>query len=268
MDGIWIGKFDSRYVEDSQVHFLAKFGKKKHLERIIKGKIRFSPAQFYIEQEEKTNIKGQGDLFEGKMRIPTNVKAKLYDQKSGMLLQERMLTAGGVVNFDSVSSMPICCFYAGTTDECMLTEAKKEVFIRLLPQNIETIRKDFNNPEAVLLIFNPQDYICDMKRILNVEASGIHYFDLDKLPLQYFSFLCNGKEEISWQDFNNATFRANDKYRALLCKDVFFKNQKEYRFIKIDEAIETPKEYDFPFHYQYRLILSEEFFEGIKVNLL
>ena len=60
---------NDKFIDDSDILFLIKFGKKTHLQDILNNKLRFAPSQQYIEQEQKLYDKGQGDLLEGKMKI-------------------------------------------------------------------------------------------------------------------------------------------------------------------------------------------------------
>ena len=69
-------------INDSDILFLIKFGKKTHLQDILDNKLRFAPSQQYIEQEQKLHDKGQGDLLEGKMKIHS-ISTKATDTKTG-----------------------------------------------------------------------------------------------------------------------------------------------------------------------------------------
>ena len=77
--------------------------------------------------------------------------------------------------------------------------------------------------------------------------------------LRMYMYLTTGDEKL----VNNGTMTYDNRYRHLLCKDISFSNQKEYRFIITDELIESPAFYDFHFNSEYKIVPIEELYEKI-----
>lgn len=247
------------YIEDSEVEFLIKFGQKKHLEEIINGNIRFCPSQKYIEQEKLLHDKGQGDLLEGKMRLMVD-SARMYDQQTNELMFEINKPSELIVTIQNVNSMPICCFFAGTKQDYKRVN-KDNYKIKFNSEIEQTIKHDFHEPDSALIIFNPSDFIANMKINLNAAASSIRYYDYSIQTLQQYRFLCSGSEEGSV-----GSMVYENRYRHLLCKDISFKNQKEYRFIVLNELINEPKLYPFAFDYDYLIVPATDLFSGLMVE--
>lgn len=254
----------SGFVDDKDIKFLVKFGENAHLQQIVDGDIRFSPSQKYIKQEQLLHDKGQGDLLEGKMKIPANA-IQIYSNDTNELIDYANATSEApiyvTISIQDVNNMPISCFLIGTDHDCVVEHGHTR--INFSDDIINTVKNDFHNPDSALVILEPQRYISDMKKHLNVVASSIRYYDYSKCYVQQFSYLCTGDENA---DFKSLSMTYENRYRHLLCKDIFFKNQKEYRFIKLDELIDVPKSYPFEFNYEYKLVSCEDLFNGMLLD--
>ena len=53
----------------AEIKFLLKFGKREHLESLVKGSIYCSNAITFWGIEDKLKIKGQGDILEARTRM-------------------------------------------------------------------------------------------------------------------------------------------------------------------------------------------------------
>lgn len=251
----------SGYVKDEDVLFLVKFGKKEHLEQIVSGETRFSPSQKYVEQEKKLHDKGQGDLLEGKMKLHVE-SYTMESHEDGRIIKVNH-PEDFLINIQDVNDMPIICYLCGTYEDCSEYKAPNEYIINFSEDVKETIIKDFHNPDSALIIFEPQRYIKDMQERLNTVSSSIRYYDYSKMWIQQYMFLCKGDEDA---EIGNGIMTYDNRYRHLLCKDIAFKNQKEYRFIKLDELIDSPKTYEFAFDYDYEIVPCEKLFSGFTVK--
>ena len=67
---------------------------------------------------------------------------------------------------------------------------------------------------------------------------SIRYYDYDINPLQMYMFLSTGEETMQTNTVMSMTYE--NRYRNLLCKDVSFSQQDEYRFIETNELITEP----------------------------
>ena len=85
------------------------------------------------------------------------------------------------------------------------------------------------------------------KRIIGFAAVligvSIRYYDYDINPLQMYMFLSTGEETMQTNTVMSMTYEK--RYRNLLCKDVSFSQQDEYRFIETNELITEPVFYLF-----------------------
>ena len=84
----------------------------------------------------------------------------------------------------------------------------------------------------------------------------------DQQIMQHYMYLTNGTEDI----VSEGTMTYDNRYRHLLCKDISFKNQYDYRFIKIDELANAPISRAFSFTSKYLLVNINELFKGISVD--
>lgn len=97
-----------------------------------------------------------------------------------------------------------------------------------------------------------------MKKITNhqIISDDIHYYDYDVNILQMYMFLATCSTKI--QDNQELSMTYENRYRHLLCKDIDFEHQQEYRLIVLDESITDPKFYQFQFTSKYMLVPIEQ----------
>lgn len=58
----------------------------------------------------------------------------------------------------------------------------------------------------------------------------------------------------------------DNRFRHLLCKDISFEGQREYRFIGIDELIDKPIFYSFNFSSKYMMVTIDSLKEPLEIN--
>lgn len=83
-------------------------------------------------------------------------------------------------------------------------------------------------------------------------SGEIKYYDYDMNPIQMYMFLTMGIEEIQTNKYLSMTY--DNRYRHLLCKDVAFESQREYRFIGLDDLISNPVFYNFKYNGKYLIV--------------
>ena len=200
-----------------------KYGEKEHLQQIVDGKLRFTPSQTYIKIEEKQHNKGQGDLLEGRMKIKIEGARKSHPETNEYLRTLPKSTV--VISIQDVSNMPIFCLsYYG---EESMVDVEGLTTIDIDDEHIDGVKKDFVSGE-------------------------IKYYDYDMDPIQMYMFLAMGTEEIQTDKYLSMTY--DNRYRHLLCKDVAFENQREYRFIRLDDLISNPVFYNFKYNGKYLIV--------------
>lgn len=236
------------------IKFLVKYGEKEHLQQIVDGKLRFTPSQTYIKLEEKQHNKGQGDLLEGKMKIKIE-GARVYHPVTNEYLGT--LPKGiFTISIQDVSNMPIFCL--SHYGEESIEEIDGVSKIAIDGEHIEGVKRDFPKATHALIIYEPDKFNRSVMNIddKNFVSDAIRYYDYDINPLQMYMFLTTGSEQIQTEEHLSMTYE--NRYRHLLCKDISFENQREYRFVGLDELITEPKFYDFRFDAKYQIVPIDE----------
>lgn len=236
--------------------FMIKYGKEEHLQQLVDGKIRFAPSQTYVRLEEAQHNKGQGDLLEGKMKIKMQ-SARLHSIETNELIRE--LPAGTmVVSLQNVNNMPVFCI--SQYDERQISDYTDELHytITLTDEKIGCIQNDFPEASHALIILEPDKFINEVRNIDGHRfiSDSIRYYDYDINPLQMYMFLATGEETVQTNTVMSMTY--DNRYRNLLCKDISFSQQDEYRFIEINELITDPVFYSFLFTSRYLIVPIEQ----------
>lgn len=236
------------------VSFFIKYGEKEHLQQIIDGQLRFTPSQAYIKFEETQHNKGQGDMLEGKMKIHFE-SAKMYHPETQELLGT-LPNSNVIVNIQDVSNMPIFCL--SHYDESYIQCTSDEKIIKIDDEHIKNVRRDFPKATHALIILEPEAFIQSVLDISDKKfANGeIKYFDYDINSLQMYMFLTTGGEEIKTNEALSMTYE--NRYRHLMCKDIDFANQREYRFVETSTLIDSPTKYEFKFKSKYLLVSIDD----------
>lgn len=236
------------------IKFFIKYGEREHLQQIVDGGLRFSPSQTYIRLEEKQHNKGQGDLLEGKMKVNAE-KIKFYNRETNecLVTQKKSIIT---VSIQNVSNMPIFCLshYGDESIEDIDGVSK----IAFDDEHIKGIKKDFPKATHALIIYEPDKFVDSVKNSIdrNLISDKIIYYDYSINVLQMYTFLTTGDEQIRTNEDFSMTY--DNRYRHLLCKDISFENQREYRFIVLDELITKPKFYNFKFDVKYQIVQIDD----------
>ena len=230
--------------------FFIKYGEKEHLQQIVDGKIRFTPSQTYIKLEEKQHNKGQGDLLEGKMKIKIE-SAEMYAPETNEYLGT-LPKSTVVISIQDVSNMPVFCLSHYGKES--ITDVEGTLIIDIDAEHIDGVKKDFPKAMHALIFFEPEKLISSVEKIEGKHfiSDEIKYYDYDKNPIQMYMFLTTGTEKIQTGERLSMTY--DNRYRHLLCKDVAFENQREYRFIGLDDLISAPVFYDFKYYGKYLIV--------------
>lgn len=245
--------------------FMIKYGEEAHLKQLVSGKIRFAPSQTYIKIEKEQNNKGQGDFLEGKVKLKTE-GVRLYNPNTNEFIG-MLPTSDIVMAAQDVNSMPVFCLSQYGQENVSDYVDDKNYTITLSDKKIKGIQTDFPKASHALIILEPEKFIEDVKGIANHQfaSGGIHYYDYEINPLQMFMFLTTGSEAIKKNAVMSMTYE--NRYRHLFCKDIFFLNQEEYRFIGLDELISEPVFYSFSFRSKYLIVPIEQLEQPIKIEI-
>ena len=246
--------------------FMIKYGEKEHLEQIIKGTIRFAPSQEYINLENALHNKGQGDLLEGKLKIKIQ-GGKIFHPETNEFLGYLPPNSTITISIQDVNNMPVFCL-SQYGDEYITEYIDEQNYsISLSADKISSIRSDFPKATHALIIYEPNKFIKDITSISGHQfANGnIHYYDYDINPMQMYMYLCSGSENIQTNTPLSMTYE--NRYRHLLCKDIAFSNQDEYRFIELNDLITSPVFYPFEFTSKYQIIPIEQLVNPLPISI-
>ena len=170
------------------------------------------------------------------------------------------------VGIDGVQYMPIFCMTAGSESDCETYISKSEYVIKFNEDYKNEIKSNFPKAEAALIILEPDTFLRKLKDTISgsVKADVIHYYNYDINDINMLSFLIDVN---SLEPGNIYSQPADNRYRHLLCKDQFFKEQREYRIILDSEEIHEPHKYDFEYESKYLLVDIDDLFSGIIVKI-
>lgn len=123
----------------------------------------------------------------------------------------------------------------------------------------EEIIISFPKANAALIITNPKAFNRKMEEMFGIcQHDRIHYYD----------YSINDKAQIDYLVPEGGGMKQEDLYRHLLTKDIYFKEQKEYRFIGLGYQIESPQVIPIETLNEgdYIIVDLEELWEGIIVT--
>ncbi|WP_312635141.1 hypothetical protein [Oscillibacter sp.] len=242
--------------ENTNMRFMIKYGKESHLQQIIDGKIRFSPSQTYIKIEETQHNKGQGDLLEGKMKLRIE-RARIHDPDTDKLIGI-LPPCTMLFSIQDVNNMPVFCLSQYNDDDITSYIDERNFSIALANEKTECIKTDFPDATHALIILEPDKFVNDILHIQQhcIFSDKIKYYEYDINPLQMYMYLATGQTELQKNTPLSMTYE--NRYRHLLCKDMSFSKQQEYRFIVLDELITEASFYTFSFTSKYLLVPIEE----------
>lgn len=242
--------------------FFVKCGLKDHLQQIVDGKVRFSPAEKYIKEEQELHNKGQGDLLEGKLKIKVE-NGVLCDPDTNEAIYHIPPNRTIVMTLQDVSEMPILCL-SSYSDSCIVAQIKHQL-IKMSEQHISSIKHDLKDATHALIILEPDKFISSIHSIANhsIVSGDINYFQYDINPIEMYMFLATGNTSIRTNEKLSVTY--DNRFRHLLCKDISFSNQNEYRFIILDQLIYQPIFHDIDFNTSYKIVEINELINGIQI---
>lgn len=272
--GRWLGdKLDvmEGEVGMAEIKFLLKFGKREHLESLVKGSIYCSNAITFWGIEDKLKIKGQGDILEA--------GTKMFAQK--MMIQDpdtkeviaKCGKASGLVRIEPAEKIPVFCMFAVLEEDCKVNEYEN-VIINLSEDKKQTIKEHFSKADAVVIIPNPEVFIEDVRKSIGTEikAEKVNYFHIDKgletkdgriaMDMEYMKYLMQDVQPVKVDGATKYVLHADYAYRVLFCKDIFFEKEQEYRIVLPNEIIDVGKSCPVQFSSDYEVIDLNTFFKN------
>lgn len=255
-----------------KIKFFLKFGQKEHVESFAAGTLFCSNAQAFWGIEDDLKIRGQGDKLEASSRF-FGQKMLVYDYDDMSRVAE-VANCSGLVRYEPAERIPVFCLFAVYEDDCT-TECDDGIAIKLSDEIKQTIRDHFPKANAVAIIDNPECFLCDVEKSISTEIKHgeVQYFCIDEglltddgkraMDMQYMKYLVQDEPPVVENGKKTYRFLAKHVYRSLLCKDVFFKNEQEYRIILVNEKISKGTGYPVRFSNEIHVMDLNSFFEGM-----
>lgn len=235
-----------------------KFSQRRYLERLQNGHLYFTTAKRMRAEEKKRKERGIGDSLEGGMVLTSNPMK--YEDCYG-----RTSIVGSIkLYFEPLDNIPVFCVLACDKDDCV--EIDNTHFVIKLPLEVKKwFEEHFSEYDAVAVIKNPELFAKDIVEVMGEDCvhRRIKYVNRDAsqprdLKIHPLSSLFNIAIH---QDENNPNAwyaTADDAYELLLEKDIFFQNEREYRFIQPKLTLDEPKEFDIPMHSPIEIMSIED----------
>lgn len=223
-----------------------KFGEKEHMKGLARGEMFFSNALQFRQIEEELLIKGQGDKLEGGSIIHSQNMTMVDNGTQEIVMNGEK--GNMLVHYEPANLLPVYCLFACYESDCTLNEDGQLEF-HFSEETKLNIREHFPKADSVAIIKNPELFVSNVKTSLKTECvSGkVNYFNLlgmdsDKgmaNDIRYFKYLTQDIPPQKVDGGMKYTFSAKYVYRSLLCKDVFFEKEQEYRFILPKDKISS-----------------------------
>ena len=253
----------------SNIKYLLKFGRREHVESFAAGSLYCSNAQTFWGIEDNLKIKGQGDKLEGSSRFFAQ-KMTVHDYDDGSLVAE-VPNCNGLVRYEPAERLPVFCLFAVYEEEC-LKDMAGNVHIKLSEKIKSSIREHFPQADAVAIIENPEQFLEDVESSIgcDVKHGEVHYFHIDEgmpmkdggraMDMEYMKYLVQDVPPVVESGRTTYKFIAKYVYRALLCKDVYFKDEQEYRIVLPNEEIDVGTAYPVKYRNEIRVMNLDSFF--------
>lgn len=252
----------------ANIKFLLKFGQKAHIESFASGALYCSNAKTFWGIEETLKIKGQGDRLEAGSRFFAQ-RISIYDNEDGSLLGV-LPTTSGLVHYEPAEEIPVFCLFAVYDEDCV-TENDGTIKISLSEGIKQTIREHFPNADTVAIIDDPKRFLLDIENSIGCEVKHglVQYYNIDKgflrddgtraIDMEYMRYLTQDVPPVVEGNKKRYVFNAEYVYRCLLCKDVYFKDEQEYRIILLNEKITNGEIYSVRFTHGIHVMDLEMF---------
>lgn len=249
---------------------LLKFGRREHTQAFAAGQIFFSNAQTFWGIEDNLKIKGQGDRLEA--------SSKFFASRMTMQsLEDNSVIAAvsnchGLVRYEPAEQMPVFCLFAVLEKDCSIND-DGTIEIHLSEEIKDTIRKHFPSADSVAIIDDPEQFLCDVCQGIcsRVEHGLVQYFHIaegvtgkdgqPRMDMEYMKYLTQDVPPVIEGNKREYRFIEAYVYRALMCKDVYFQGEQEYRIVLPNEKIARGTVYNVEYTIPLRVESIDDFFK-------
>lgn len=176
-----------------------------------------------------------------------------------------------LVHIEPAEHIPVFCLFAVHDDDCVL-DKDGHYIIKLSKDKQKTIKEHFPKADSVAVITGAEQFLKDIISSIGCEVKHeeVHYFHIDKgleiegsdqraMDMEYMKYLTQDVPPVVENGAKRYVFRADYVYRVLFCKDVFFKDEQEYRIVLPDEMITEGTRYPVKLSENIEIVPLEEF---------
>ncbi|WP_010241521.1 hypothetical protein [Clostridium arbusti] len=237
-----------------KIIMLIKFSdEKSNLESLQQGNLYLNTLEYFHKMEQETKTKGMGDNYEGR-HVLADVNFKMYDNETGKLFLSGT-SKQSVIKTKEDSEKHILCTSYIDYSSIEIIEQGKDFFkgnVLFKEEEKSEFRKHFGK-YALIISFG--DFINNIKS--SFENQGIKGVG-NKVKYSNFS-----KNYID----RTESFAKNTPAKYLW-KDIYFKNQKEYRLVVLNRDSDKPIriKVDNMSKYSYIMDVDQLFDEGLYIE--
>lgn len=237
----------------NEIMYLLKFGQRDHIDQFAAGSIYCSNAVTIRKIEKEIRIKGQGDILEGSSKVFAQ-RFSLYSHENDQLVFSAGMS-NMLVHYVPADFIPVFCLFAVFERDCK-EDDNGIPRINLSDTTKKVIREHFPNANAVAIIKNPSLFIENVRDTIGYEIKSelVHYFHIDNgyeaadgkqtaMDMDYMKYLVQDTPPKRGEGMVEYSFSANYVYRVLMCKDIFFVDEQEFRIVLPYESIKEGTAY-------------------------
>ncbi|MED1481583.1 MULTISPECIES: hypothetical protein [Bacillus] len=204
--------------------FFVKFLQEEHVESFLDGNLYMNNFQYFIDMENETKQRGQGDNLEAAF-VARSTDSRIVDKMTKRVVGFAQ-SVDLIERYTDVKRIPLFCFsYFSQKDFQVYDETEESFFLTLNVKEEEkkSIFKEFGNT-AVLL---PFDFLIDLQ-----DASNENEDSFFLKPVEYcdYDVYDSGRKKL----FDEKSIE------MLFWKDHFFKYQREVRFLLTEKKTSKP----------------------------
>jgi hypothetical protein len=204
-----------------------KFGSElSHLESLRKGNIYMNNFNYFIELEKKTGKKGMGDKNEA-AQVMSNMEINFYDPITNELMGTAHATSMNF-RYDDYKFKPVFCLYAITAEMFEIVEETEEYCNTALTFTYDQRQELLNSFGEHVLYIKPE-FTTRISNYLNEND-----YAYTRGMVKYRDFSVNEKERLE-------AYHKQDT-DSFFFKDIYFKNQNEYRLVILNNNVEDKLE--------------------------
>lgn len=211
---------------DAPQLIMVKFTSKDWIDSFLDGSIYMNNFKHFIDQEESSKLKGQGDAYEG-AHVLEIISAKLYDQENRLLATA---SSGSLVErHEIIKNIPMFCMASfGADDFIVLEHGEDYINLKLdIPaEDIKKIKETFKT-DTVAVTVNPHAFIRHFDTVAKKKDLGlcrgmVDYCDYKILDTTRKKSFDEGEVDVLFTKHNSLSY------------------QKEYRFVLTNVQSEKP----------------------------